>query len=183
MTDQITQQTKGINMRVQYKRMLSVLFVAGFAPAVLAQPAPDQQPLQEAFKLEEPAVVETNAAAMVERDPFWPIGYVPQSTVQTNSVAPVVTNTVVAMPTRIEELTPERMKALKSRINVGGIMKQGAKHYVLVNNQMVTVGDTIQIPFEGTAYRFIVRSLNDQDVTLEPLETQASSNSQKTGDH
>ena len=170
-------------MRFQHRIIISIVGLAGWGALSFAQ-APGQ-PFQEAFKLEEtPPAAGAPASSSVDRDPFWPIGYAPQAIVEAPRAAPAaVTNVAPAVTTPIEDLTPEKMKALKSKINVGGIMKQGTRYYVLVNNQMVTVGDTIQIPFEGNVYRFIVRTLNDQDVTLEPLENKPSSNAQKTGDH
>ncbi|HBA85825.1 MAG TPA: hypothetical protein DCZ95_17215 [Verrucomicrobia bacterium] len=159
------------------------MMLAGLCAVVLAQSPGDDPVHQEAFKLQDAAPDAETPAAAPDRDPFWPIGYAPAPVAKTNAPVVKANAPMVATPTNLDELTPEKMRALKSKITVGGIMKQGAKRYVLVNSQMVTIGDPIQIEFEGNVYRFTIRTLNDQDVTLEPLETQPSSNAQKTGDN
>ncbi len=138
------------------------LLVAALALLPLALNA-EEEPLPGQAESVEPQPAEAL------RDPFWPIGYTPAKTA---TAQPDKKATVEEKPSnlqiKMEDLTPEKLSRLSAQIVVGGILKQGARQFVLVNNRMVTLGDVIEVSFEGSSYRFIVRSLTEQNVTLEP---------------
>jgi hypothetical protein len=105
------------------------------------------------------------------RDPFWPVSYSPvveQPVVATNAVA---TNTVgPAVSSRFKDLPKEKQDAIRGKIQIGGVLKQGAQYVALINKQMVGQGDKIAVQADGNTYFFVVRKLTEQDVSLEPLD-------------
>ena len=157
-------------MALKRKAFWGALVVAGFSLGSRAlQAQPEASPSQEAPALQQETNASASEASTPLRDPFWPIGYTPAKTAPAQ---PDKKATAEEKPSKLqikmEDLTPEKLSRLSAQIVVGGILKQGARQFVLVNNRMVTLGDVIEVSFEGSSYRFIVRSLTEQNVTLEP---------------
>ncbi len=116
---------------------------------------------------------ESPVAPAVFRDPFWPVGYTPapepvaQPVVATQDKEPPRP----VLPKRFQDLPPTKQAQVKSRIRVGGILKQGNAYHALINNQMVAQGDRIAVPYEGVSFFFVVKTLNENNVLIEPVET------------
>ena len=104
------------------------------------------------------------------RDPFWPVGYMPEVkkevVVQTND-APVDIKPV--LPISAADLPKEKLAQLKAKIRIGGFLKQGDDYVALVNDQLVKQGDKIIVEFEGAKFKFIIRAVTEKNVSMEPL--------------
>lgn len=97
------------------------------------------------------------------RDPFWPVGYVPEGAVVDGA------DTTKDEP---QGGTPQWEEAMK-RLHLTGIMKTGQEGFVaIVNGQAVAEGDTISVFFSGRNYTWKVRTISPKNVDFAQLNVQ-----------
>ena len=131
----------------------------------------DPQTLQEAFELDLP----TDGKI---RDPFWPIGYTPEESTSTQQVASA-TSTIDTNKVKAPVVdTSQHRELLKKKIAVQGILKQGDQLAAIINNRSVTQGEIVSVQVEGVTYRYVVRTLTQDNVVLEPVADDAKPSSQ-----
>jgi hypothetical protein len=103
-------------------------------------------------------------AAASDRDPFWPVGYEASSPSSSSGAAkeeqPLLD---------LSRLSPEEQAVIKSNMKVGGILEQGASRVAYINNDVVREGDKVSINVHGQSYKFLIRSLQPQNIVLEPV--------------
>ena len=99
----------------------------------------------------------------VLRDPFWPIGFIPEGAVIDGARA-----------SKNEPVggTPQWADAMK-QLHLSGIMKTGQEGYVaIVNGQAVSEGDTISVLFSGRNYTWTIRAISPKNVDFAQLSVQ-----------
>ena len=120
------------------KRVQTLLLaggVAGMAMTLSAEPA--QSGTKDAIKGE----------AVVKRDPFWPVGYVPANAQVDVGESPP------ASPVRGSNSWNEAMK----RVVINGVSSRADNEYfAVINGEVKSVGDTISIVLDSTVYTWAV---------------------------
>ncbi len=90
--------------------------------------------------------------ASPKRDPFWPVGYLPESIRRAEAeknqevVAPMVSN--------------NWNEAMKKVVINGVSSRADNEFFAVINGQVKTVGDAISLSHEGTIYTWAVDSIN-----------------------
>jgi hypothetical protein len=118
--------------------------------------APGEQELQEDVKV---------------RDPFWPVGYVPPVVKvqrQSSTSGELVDETKGHVD--FSGLTKEEQAVIKSRMVVGGILKQGSTCLAIINQQLVNEGEELSLKSEDKTYRFGVKKLTPDKILLESMQ-------------
>ena len=106
---------------------------------------------------------EESSGGGILRDPFWPVGYIPEGAVVEGTRA-----------TKDEPTSgiPQWADAMK-QLHLSGIMKTGQEGYVaMVNGQAVSEGDTISVFFSGRNYTWKVRAISPKNVDFAQLSVQ-----------
>jgi len=98
------------------------------------------------------------------RDPFWPVGYVPRAKRELADKAEEEKEKET--PTQVADV--ENTEQIRSQLLVGGFIRSGAELCVIINDQVVRPGDIVDIKSKGIKHRFIVRSLSEEEIVLEP---------------
>jgi len=142
-------------------------------PALPVLPVPLPPPKETPPAPPPPAVTATGAAPAAVaaapaageglRNPFWPLGYTPGSA---KAVAPPLT-AAAAHPN--EPPAVNGLALARSEIHVQGYVRQGAQTLVMINGHLTGVGDNIRIQSQGRTWRFVVRRIQERDVTIEPV--------------
>jgi len=113
-----------------------------------------------------------------EPDPFWPIGYrIPSPT---PTPEPGVTKAQETEPKRM--LTDAELRALaqaeaekiKEILDRDGTAVFGGRVHALVNNNWVSVGDTITVQSQGETFRLKIISLTTDNIDLKPERIRAA---------
>ena len=115
---------------------------------------------------------ESAEAAEELRDPFWPVGYLPEPELPPDSV---VTNDV---PVARADLPPPPPKivadwpAARKLLNVTGYAERGGTKSSLINGQIYQRGDLIVIIHQSVRYRWrLVKAARDmEDLELEEVD-------------
>jgi len=131
-----------VNQRIRWA------LVAGSA-LVLAAPAPGR--------------------ADAARDPFWPVGYVPEGH-QEEAEQPKEGQELLDL----SRLSAEEQAIIKSHLRVGGILEQGRNRVAIINSDIVSQGDVMKLRVRGGVYRFLIRSLDPENIVLEPIREKPS---------
>ncbi len=97
------------------------------------------------------------------RDPFRPIGYRPPSVRPPEPPAPVPT------PVR-SAASAETWEKARSMVQVQGFTSIGGRRMAIINDRVVSVGDKVELFYEGFLFRWVVDTLDEQGVTLRRLE-------------
>ena len=89
--------------------------------------------------------------AALKRDPFWPVGYVPQNI---KSVVPKVNPEQSNGP--VDNSWNEAMK----KVEINGVSSRAKDAYcAVINGQVKRVGDTVTVSHSGTIYTWAVDSI------------------------
>lgn len=96
------------------------------------------------------------------RDPFWPVGYTPEGDVVVEAVVEEEPQ-VGASAT----LTPEQMEIIKEKLKITGMIKRKNMMVALVNNQIVGIGEVVNIQFEGRIYQFKVNGFKEGQLVVD----------------
>lgn len=83
-----------------------------------------------------------------QRDPFWPIGFVPKGAVQENEIKKLAHNKNTSWK---EAMTQIAIQGVSSRA--------GNDFYAVINGQIKTVGETVSVSVSGTLYTWMVDSI------------------------
>lgn len=97
------------------------------------------------------------------RDPFWPVGYAPAGT-----AGPRAEKKEGLLD--LSRLSPEEQAIIKSHLRVGGILEQRGRRVAIINSDVVKEGDVMKLNVSGATYRFLIRSLQPQNIVLEPIQ-------------
>lgn len=111
-----------------------------------------------------PALGEASPIQQGERDPFWPIGYVPPSK-PGGSVGPAKTNGAELVK---EPLSPGA--SLSGMLKIGGVIRSGGKFYATINGFTVQTGEVVTVVAEGEVYKFVVETIDFKTVQIKPLK-------------
>lgn len=113
-----------------------------------------------------------------EVDPFWPIGY------KDTPSEPTPTPTALEEPQPQPEptLTDADLRALalkeaekiKEILDRDGTAVFGGRVHALVNNNWVSVGDTITVQSQGETFRLKIISLTTDNIDLKPERIRAA---------
>ncbi|MEI7880638.1 MAG: hypothetical protein WCI95_07155 [bacterium] len=109
-----------------------------------------------------------------QRDPFWPVGYVPKKIVK-------IKNNVVGRPSVVAESTPEPARGplweeARKKVDIKGISIIHDKHtstpkYIaMVAGKLVETGDLVTVRYEGHIYRWRVVGITAEGVSLQKLD-------------
>ena len=86
--------------------------------------------------------------AVVKRDPFWPVGYVPR-----NITSMVPTVSPEQSTAKVDNSWNEAMK----KVEINGVSSRAKNAYcAVINGQVKSVGDTVTISHSGTIYTWAV---------------------------
>jgi len=111
------------------------------------------------------------------RDPFWPIGYTPESS---RPAPQVETETEDAEPAPVvRELTDEELRELarteadriRQTLRHQATMTTGNRIFALLEGKWVTVGDTLDVEVHGNTYRLEILQLTADNIELEAHRT------------
>lgn len=90
--------------------------------------------------------------AAPKRDPFWPVGYVPESIRRAEAEKNIEAETPV-----VNNNWNEAMK----KVVINGVSSRADNEFfVVINGQVKSVGDTVSLNHEGTIYTWAVDSIN-----------------------
>ena len=115
----------------------------------------------------------------VDRDPFWPVGYEPSGRSNSSSGGAEPQGQPLL---DLSRLSPEEQAIIKSNMRVGGILEQGASRVAYINNDVVREGDKVSMHVRGQEYRFLIRSLQPQNIVLEPVRIEQNEQPKKEED-
>jgi len=99
-----------------------------------------------------------------ERDPFWPIGYVPPSK-PGRTVTPAKTNGA-----EFVKETTSQVPSLSGMLKIGGVIRSGGKFYATINGFTVQTGEVVTVVAEGEVYKFVVEMIDFKKVQIKPLK-------------
>ena len=90
-----------------------------------------------------------SVATSVKRDPFWPVGYVPEKIVQAKKKSTMKKTTV----------KNDWAGAMK-KVVINGVSSKGKNDfYAVVNGELKSLGDTFSVDHNGTTYTWAVASI------------------------
>jgi ABC-type glycerol-3-phosphate transport system substrate-binding protein len=93
--------------------------------------------------------------AVLKRDPFWPVGYVP---IKINSVIPSENPKQSAV--KVDNSWNEAMK----KVVINGVSSRADNTYIaVINGQIRSIGDTVTINHGGTIYTWAVDGIEPPD--------------------
>lgn len=92
-----------------------------------------------------------NSVTSVKRDPFWPVGYVPESVkaaAEAKKPKTVVKRTIAN----------DWNTAMKN-VAINGVSSKNKEFYAVINGRIKSVGDTVTVKHEGMVYTWSVESI------------------------
>lgn len=90
-------------------------------------------------------------AAAVKRDPFWPVGYMPEK-LKEKTAEKEVSKKNAASATGWN-------KAMRKIVINGVSSRSSNEFYAVINGQIKSVGDAVTVKYEGTIYTWAVDSI------------------------
>jgi hypothetical protein len=102
------------------------------------------------------------------RDPFSPVGYTPPPATTGGSGTIGVSTTEAASrgPVDFHGLTTEEQAIIMQHLDVDGFLKQNDIYIAIINNQVLSPGDNLNITARGREYRFLVKKITPDNVVL-----------------
>ena len=83
-----------------------------------------------------------------QRDPFWPIGFVPKGAEQENEKK------------KLTQVKNTNWKKAMTQIAIQGVSSRGGNDfYAVINGQIKTVGETVSVSVSGSLYTWMVDSI------------------------
>lgn len=147
--------------------------VPGRAQAPAGLPPPEPQ-----ISAPAPAPAATRSSAGKRRDPFWPVNYRPRTeqpvrpppSVEGQPDAPVTVQPVPP-PSDVTSAGVD-WQAARRQLSVGGLVRYRPKgadadvYSAMINGRLVEPGDVVQVDYQGIRYRWRVRAIGPQGVSL-----------------
>ena len=90
-------------------------------------------------------------ATSVKRDPFWPVGYVPESVkaaAEASSTGPVVKRTIA-----------NDWNTAMKKVSINGVSSKNKEFFAVINGRIKGVGDTVTVNHGGMVYTWSVESI------------------------
>ena len=104
-----------------------------------------------------------------ERDPFWPVGYVPEpQEVAEDPSEDEIDETGGHVD--FSGLSKAEQQVIKSKMVVGGILQQGNVCLAIINNQLLKQGDGLSLQSDSKLYEFTVKRLTPEKILLESMQ-------------
>ncbi len=141
------------------------------APAGLPPPVP-----QISAPAPAPAPVAARSSAGKRRDPFWPVNYRPRTE---QPVRPPPVEGQPDTPETVQPAPPAGVasagvdwQAARRQLSVGGLVRYRPKgadadvYSAMINGRLVEPGDVVQVDYQGIRYRWRVRAIGPQGVSL-----------------
>ena len=100
-----------------------------------------------------------------KRDPFWPVGYAPF----VKKSAPKKVDKHRLTDAELRALALAQQERLKRQLELEGSISKAGKRYILINGNLVTTGDLLEIVVGGEVYKLRVKGLSSNNIQLEPL--------------
>ena len=120
----------------------------GLALALCVAAIPSYLPAQDVGGTDD-AKKEVSA---IKRDPFWPVGYVPESV---KAALAAKANPQTVRPT----VGNDWNKAMKNVVINGVSSRADNEFFAVVNGQVKSVGDTVTVNYQGTVYTWAVEGI------------------------
>ena len=108
-------------------------------------------------------------AASQGRDPFWPVGYVPEPEVLVEDPSEAEIDETGGH-VDFSGLTKAEQQVIKSKMVVGGILQQGDVCLAIINNQLLKQGDGLSLKSDSKVYEFTVIRLTTEKILLESMQ-------------
>ncbi|MDZ8119391.1 hypothetical protein [Pontiella agarivorans] len=86
-----------------------------------------------------------------ERDPFWPVGYVPERLIK-------ATEKQTAPVKKVLTGNKDWSGAMK-KVAINGVSSRSDHYFAIVNGELKSVGDTFSVEHNGTTYTWAVASI------------------------
>lgn len=115
----------------------------------------------------------------VQRDPFWPVGYVPPKPAPVSSAeaagTPSGTTPAESEPAKPAEWGQARARLSLRGISSGGRDRQTGKNrfVAVLGGRLVEEGDMVTVSYEGQVYRWKVQSISAKDISLVKVDVRA----------
>ena len=128
-----------------------------------------------------PAGDATNAIERppMQRDPFWPVGYVPPKPVPATSTEASVAASGTR-PAESEPAKPAEWKQARAQLSLRGISSGGRdrltgknRFVAVLGGRLVEEGDMVAVTYEGQVYRWKVQSISAKDISLMKVDVRA----------
>ena len=100
-----------------------------------------------------------------KRDPFWPVGYAPFA----KKPEPKKVEKRRLTEAELRALALAQQERLKRQLELEGSISKAGKRYILINGNLVTTGDVLEIVVGGEVYKLKVKALSSNNIQLEPL--------------
>lgn len=136
-------------------------------PPGLQSPSPLPPASAPAAGVEEPRIEESFAIpeglTPANRDPFWPIGYVPKSADELEAER-------TRSSSGANRAGKPRWTEARESLRIGGYMKGPKGYTALVNNGLLNPGELVSHVFEGILYRWKVDAISSRGISFVPLD-------------
>jgi hypothetical protein len=118
------------------------------------------------------------SSAWAVRDPFWPIGYVPESERKQKAEPVAVTKTPSvpqkAPPPAEAPIADDDWAKAKKTLAIRGTTRSvnpvthDVRTLALINRQLFAVGDTVSALYQNIRFQWRITAISDSEVSLEP---------------
>lgn len=85
----------------------------------------------------------------LKRDPFWPVGFVPERLVKVEK----------KVPKKVVPTGNKDWSGAMKMVSINGVSSRNDKHFAIVNGELKSVGDTFSVEHGGTTYTWAVASI------------------------
>ena len=112
------------------------------------------------------------------RDPFWPIDYVPVAERKTEPPAKQEIEPKPELPKPEPTASEEDWAKARKALSISGVTRSvnpdthAERTMVMINRQMLSVGDTVSLVYQGFRFKWRVEAIAAKDVKLEPLNAE-----------
>lgn len=117
------------------------------------------------------------------RDPFWPIDYVPVAERKTEppakqEIEPKPELPKPELPKPEPTASEEDWAKARKALSISGVTRSvnpdthAERTMVMINRQMLSVGDTVSLVYQGFRFKWRVEAIAAKDVKLEPLNAE-----------
>lgn len=106
------------------------------------------------------------------RDPFWPVGYVPQPKGRAARKAGAAEGAQTQAESDqsaldLAGLSAEEQQVIRERMRLGGVIQQAGEIWAILNNQLVMKGEVVTLDTGRKTYLFLVKQLTPDRIVLE----------------
>lgn len=128
------------------KQRSNVLRKRGATPAIAVAVACMVLPLKAAEKQGGTNDAQ-KTAAVVKRDPFWPVGYKPKQMVQKEQKG------------KTKIIPGGSWKEAMKNVVINGVSSRDNEHFAVINGELKSVGDTVSVRLGTSVYTWAVVSI------------------------